>query len=126
MRKKVKVAQSCPTFCDPMDYSLPGSVHGDLPNPGMEPRSLHCTGILYCVRHALFGGGQSDCSCRLLHCVLAMRKTSHSAHIRGKGCWTIFTALKTLPGLPWVLGEGEECAPSYSCSDNPHVGRPYR
>ena len=50
------VAQSCPTLCDPMDCSLPGSsVHGslqarilewaacpspgDLPNPGIEPRS---------------------------------------------------------------------------------------
>ena len=51
------VAQSCLTLCDPMDYSLPGlSVHGDspgkntgmschsffpgdLPNPGIEPRS---------------------------------------------------------------------------------------
>ena len=50
-------AQSCPTLCDPMDCSLPGfSVHGDspgkdtgvglpcpppgdLPNPGIEPRS---------------------------------------------------------------------------------------
>ena len=49
-------AQSCPTLCDPMDSSLPGSsVHGifqartpewvaissprDLPNPGMEPGS---------------------------------------------------------------------------------------
>ena len=47
---KVKVAQSCPTLCDPMD-----SAHGilqarilewvalpisrDLPNPGIEPRS---------------------------------------------------------------------------------------
>ena len=31
--KKVKseVSQSCPTFCDPMDYSLPGSsIHGIL------------------------------------------------------------------------------------------------
>ena len=28
---KVKVAQSCPTICDPMDCSLPGSsVHGIL------------------------------------------------------------------------------------------------
>ena len=28
---KVKVAQSCPTLCDPMDYNLPGSsVHGNL------------------------------------------------------------------------------------------------
>ena len=52
-----EVAQSCPTLCDPMDCSLPGSsVHGifqaiywsglpfpspgDLPNPGIEPRSL--------------------------------------------------------------------------------------
>ena len=53
------VAQSCPTLCDPKDWSLPDShVHGDspgknpgvglhapptptgyLPNPGMEPRS---------------------------------------------------------------------------------------
>ena len=52
----VSVAQSCPTLGDPMDCSLPGSsVHGilqakilewtampssgDLPDPGMEPRS---------------------------------------------------------------------------------------
>ena len=61
-RKKVKVllAQSCPTLCDPMDCSTPGSsVHGilqtrilqarelepfpspgDLPDPGIESRSL--------------------------------------------------------------------------------------
>ena len=48
--------QSCPTLCDPMDYSPPGSSArgilqnisvgsylfpspGDLPNPGIEPRS---------------------------------------------------------------------------------------
>ena len=52
----VLVAQSCPTLCDPMDASQPGSiVHGilqreywsgfplpspgDLPNPGIEPGS---------------------------------------------------------------------------------------
>ena len=52
----VLVAQSCPTLCDPMDCSLPGSsVHKifqarilewvaisfsrDLPNPGIEPGS---------------------------------------------------------------------------------------
>ena len=51
-----EVAQSCPSLCDPMDYSLPGSsLHvilqarvlewvaisfsGDLPDPGIEPRS---------------------------------------------------------------------------------------
>ena len=54
---KVLVAQSCPTLCDPMGFSPPGSsVHGvlqarilewlpfpspgDLPNPGIEPSSL--------------------------------------------------------------------------------------
>ena len=53
---KVKVTHSGPTLCDPMDYSPPGSsAHGilqnisvgsylfpssgDLPNPGIEPRS---------------------------------------------------------------------------------------
>ena len=43
----VKVAQSCPTLCDPMDTSPWNSSGqkvaipppGDLPNPGMEPRS---------------------------------------------------------------------------------------
>ena len=52
----VLVAQSCPTLCDPMNYSPSGSsVHrilqaehwsglpcpppGDLPDPGIEPRS---------------------------------------------------------------------------------------
>ena len=51
-----EVTQSCPTLCDSMDCSLPGfSVHGilqarilewvpfpspgDLPDPGIEPRS---------------------------------------------------------------------------------------
>ena len=50
----VLVAQSCPTLCNPMDCSLPLSMEfsrqeywsrfpflsaGDLPNPGIEPRS---------------------------------------------------------------------------------------
>ena len=56
LKAKVLVTQSCPTLCNPVDCSLPGScVHGilqaripgwvprpspgDLPNPGIEPRS---------------------------------------------------------------------------------------
>ena len=56
LKVKVFATQSCPTLCDPRDYSLPGSsVHGilqtrildqlpfpspgDLPNPGIKPRS---------------------------------------------------------------------------------------
>ena len=56
-KSKSEVAQSCPTLCDPMDCSLPGSsIHGiltrqeywngmpfpspgDLPDLGIEPRS---------------------------------------------------------------------------------------
>ena len=49
---KVKVAQSCLTLFDTMDYTVDGILQarilewvafpstGDLPNPGMEPSSL--------------------------------------------------------------------------------------
>ena len=47
---KVKVAQSCLTLCDPMDYPVHGILQarilekpfpspGDPPNPGIKPRS---------------------------------------------------------------------------------------
>ena len=50
---KVKVAQTCPTVCNPMDYTVYGILQArilewvafpfpspeDLPNPGIEPRS---------------------------------------------------------------------------------------
>ena len=51
MSEWVKVAQSCPTLCDPVDYTVHGILQvrilewvafpspGDLPNPGIEPRS---------------------------------------------------------------------------------------
>ena len=56
LERKKKAIQSCPTFCDLLDCSLPGSsIHGifqarnwsgllfpfpgDLPDPGIEPRS---------------------------------------------------------------------------------------
>ena len=51
MKVKVKVVQSCPTLCDPMDYTVHGTLQarilewvafpspGDLPNPGIEPRA---------------------------------------------------------------------------------------
>ena len=47
----MKVTQSCPTLCDPMDYTFHGILQarilewvafpfpGDLPNPGIEPTS---------------------------------------------------------------------------------------
>ena len=48
---KVKVTQSCPTLCDPMDYTVHGILQARIlewvafpfsrgfPHPGMEPRS---------------------------------------------------------------------------------------
>ena len=63
------VAQSCPTLCDPVDCSPPGSsVHGDSPgkNTGIGCHALlqgifpaqesnlglrHCRQILYCLSH---------------------------------------------------------------------------
>ena len=46
----MKVAQSCPTLCDPLDYRVHGILQtwsgepfpspGGLLNPGIEPRSL--------------------------------------------------------------------------------------
>ena len=63
------VAQSCPTLCNPMDYSPPGSsVHGDFPgkntgvgshaflqgifpSQGSNPGLPHCRHFLYCLSH---------------------------------------------------------------------------
>ena len=51
IKVKVKVTQSCPTLCDPIDYTVHGILQArilewvafpsprDLPNPGIEPRS---------------------------------------------------------------------------------------
>ena len=46
MKVKVEVSQLCPTLCNPMEFSrpeywsgLPFPSPGDLPNPGIEPRS---------------------------------------------------------------------------------------
>ena len=60
---KVKVAQSCPILCNPMDYTIHGIVQarilerwpfpslGDLPNPGKNPGLPHCRQILYLLSH---------------------------------------------------------------------------
>ena len=56
-----KVTQSCPTLCDPKNYSLPGSsVHGWVansfsreifPNTGLNSGLLHCRQNLYRLSH---------------------------------------------------------------------------
>ena len=70
MLLNVLVTQSCPTLCDPIDYSPAGSSvygilwvrileysltpfpsPGDLSHPGIEPGSLHCRQIVYRLSH---------------------------------------------------------------------------
>ena len=61
---KVKVAQSCPTLCNPMDYTVHGILQarilewvaipfsrGIFPTQGMNPGLLHCRQILYQLSH---------------------------------------------------------------------------
>ena len=52
LKVKVKITHSCPTLCNPIDYTVHGSLQArilewvtipsprDLPNPGVELRSL--------------------------------------------------------------------------------------
>ena len=60
-KKKVKVTQSRPTLCNPMDYTVHGILQarilewvfpspGDLSNPGIKPRSPTLQ-ILYQLSH---------------------------------------------------------------------------
>ena len=59
---KVKVKSLCPTLCDPMDCSLPGSsIHGifqarilewvviSFSTQRLNPALLHCRKMLYCL-----------------------------------------------------------------------------
>ena len=61
---KVKVAQSCPTLCDPMDYAVHGILQarilewlslsllqGIVPTQGLNPALPHCRRILYQLSH---------------------------------------------------------------------------
>ena len=59
----VKVAQSCPTLCDPMDYTVHGILQARilewvafpfsriLPTQGLNPGLPHCRRILYQLSH---------------------------------------------------------------------------
>ena len=63
-KMKVKVAQSCPTPCDPMDYTVHVILQarilqwvafpfsrGIFPTQGLNPGLLHCRQILYQLSH---------------------------------------------------------------------------
>ena len=57
---KVKVTQSCPTLCDPLDYTVPGQntgmgslsfLQGIFPTQGSNPGLLHYRRIIYHLSH---------------------------------------------------------------------------
>ena len=59
---KVKVAQACPTLCNPMDETVHGILQarilgslsllqGIFPTQGPNPGLLHCRQILHCLSH---------------------------------------------------------------------------
>ena len=68
IKVKMKVAQSCPILCEPMDYNLPGSsvqgilqakmpvgnhflLHGIFLTQGTNPGLPHCMQIIYHLSH---------------------------------------------------------------------------
>ena len=63
-KSEVKVTQSCPTLCDPMDYTVQGILQarilewvahpllqGIYPTQGWNPGLLQCRQILYQLNH---------------------------------------------------------------------------
>ena len=75
LKVEMSVAQSCPTLCDPVDCSPPGSsVRGTLrasvlewvampfssPPQGLNLGLLHCRQILYCLHHKGSWSGQAE------------------------------------------------------------------
>ena len=64
MKEKVKVTQSCPILCNPMDYTIHGILQarklewvafpfsrGIFPTQGSNPGLPHCRRILYQLSH---------------------------------------------------------------------------
>ena len=95
------VIQSCPTLCDAMDCSLPGSsVHLDspgrntgchallqviFPTQGSNPGLLHCRQILYWLSHqGIHARINSRFSCRM-----TLAKTSLLLTLWGHMAWTL-------------------------------------
>ena len=59
-----KLLQSCPTLCDPMDGSLPGSPSLGFPVPGKNP-GVGCHFLLQCMK--VKSGSEVAQSCPTLH-----------------------------------------------------------
>ena len=124
------VALLCPTLCDPMDCSLPGSsVHGSSPdnNTGMgccallkgifptktlNPGLPHCRWILYCLSHQgspiiqhTFNNRSSRCfqgmHLLLVSKIVAVALLSYQIRSDAQSCPTLCDPMnRSTPGLP--------------------------
>ena len=92
---KSEVAQSCPTLCDPMDYSLPGSsVHGIF-----QARVLEWGAIAFSDSHNYISlkMNQEKLDCHL--------RTVKAGQLKGKNILTITEKYSlTLPLFLLVMG----------------------
>ena len=79
MDVKVKVAQLCPTFCNPMDYTVHGIIQarilewvafsfsrGSFQTQGSNPGLPQCRWILYQLSYQ---GSLASCVCKYILCM---------------------------------------------------------
>ena len=154
-KMKVKVAQLCPTLCDPMDCTAHGILQarilkwvafpfsGDLPNPGIEPRSssLQADSLLaepgkpknvgvasLSLLQGIFPTQESNSG--LLHCRRILYQMSHQGSPGSMGVFTkspVHHSLATSDKqndllAPQPVGEGNDTPLQYSCLENPMGG----
>ena len=124
----VKVAQSCPTLCNPMEYSpwnSPGQntgvtslslLQGIFPTQGWNPGLPHCRWILYQLCH------KGSPKALHLHSNLirppVFHRTSLEAQTVKRLAYNV-GGLGSIPGSGRSSGEGNGDPLQYSCLENP-------
>ena len=113
-RLHVLVVQSCPTLCDPMDCSLPGSsVHGifqarilewiaiSFSKESSQPRdwtwspALQANSTIWATREALYEDGRGEKN--IYHVRLLWNVNAHRARIRVPSTWKTHASSPRLP-----------------------------
>ena len=119
------IAQSCPTFCNPMDYSLgrllcpwdsPGKntgvgshyhLQGIFPIQGLNPGILHHRRILYHLchwkSHKQYGTRKPYTGCRIFFCLDSQKRQSCSLSFLGCSCSCTWSPSLGTISLSWPL-----------------------
>ena len=127
------VAQSCPTLCNPIDCSLPGSsvswkspgkntrvgtcslLQGIFPIQGWNPGLPHCSRILYLLSHQRSPIQTRNC---LLNWKNVLVLSSFSGGLEGKESSCSAGDLGLIPGLGRSPEEGNSYPLLYSCLES--------